>query len=219
MENNKKLYKIIMTIVSVQTILMGILFIVQVLRIYYGNSKEFTSAICGRYLLQILPVIIVWIILIVFSYLYHKKSNSKDNNISKITEMGKLKLYEHMCPEYSKYELDEIYKLLKKEKTKRYIAWIINIAIIIICSCMGLMYLLNVNHFLSSGDLTEQAIKMTIHLIPWVIISFLGFIGYAFFEEYISKKACTILLEVIKTNGKATYKEIVSKFAYIYVLY
>ena len=83
--------------------------------------------------------------------------------------------------------------------------------VLIISSYIGISYLLNTKHFDPSGDLFDQASKMSLHLMPWVIISFGAFIGYAFFEEYISKKACAILLEVIKTNGKATYKEIISK--------
>ena len=70
MDKNKKISKILLLLVSIQTIIMGILFIVQILRIYFLNNKVFTSEICLRYILQIFPVIIIWIILIVLSYIY-----------------------------------------------------------------------------------------------------------------------------------------------------
>ena len=202
MNKNKTLNKIFLILVSSQTILMGILFIVQILRIYYGNNKEYTSEICGRYLLQILPVILIWIVLIVVSYIYHKKSNSKNANISKMTEMAKLELYEYMCPEYSNNELEEIYKLLGKEKTKRKIAWYINLVVLILCSAMGLMYLFNPNHFESSGDLTKQAIQMTIHLLPWVIISFISSIIYMYYIEKCAIKSIEYIKVIIQLDGK-----------------
>ena len=65
MNKNKKLNKVFLIIVSAQTLLMSILFIVQVLRIYIGNNKTFTREICGEYLLQILPVIILWFVIII----------------------------------------------------------------------------------------------------------------------------------------------------------
>ena len=48
MQKNKLIDKLFLIIVSIQTILMGILFIVQILRIYYGNNKTFTWEICGE---------------------------------------------------------------------------------------------------------------------------------------------------------------------------
>ena len=67
---------------------------------------------------------------------------------------------------------------------------------------MGLCYLLNVNHFDSSGDLTAQAINMSIHLLPWVIISFISLIGLTLYEEYSAKKSIEHIKYIIKTNGK-----------------
>ena len=206
MDKNKKISKILLLLVSIQTIIMGILFIVQILRIYFLNNKVFTSEICLRYILQILPVIIIWIILIVLSYIYFKKSNSKDNDKSKLTKMGVLKLYDYMCPKQNGDELDELYASLKKENKKRNIALIINIVIIMICSLMGLMYLLNVKHFDSQGDLTLQAIQMTIHLIPWVIISFISSIIYLIYIE----KSASVSIDVIKTIISLKGKNIVN---------
>ena len=65
-----KINKLFLILVSIQTIILGILFLIQILRIYYGNDKIFTLDICKKYILQILPVIILWIVLIIFSFIY-----------------------------------------------------------------------------------------------------------------------------------------------------
>ena len=201
MNKNKLLDKLFLIIVSVQTILMGILFVVQVLRIYFGNEATFTREICGEYILQILPVIIIWIIVIIVSYFYFYKRNISSKEVAKITNITKLKNLENICPEYSE-ELKNEYNLLNKEKKKRKIFLIINFVVLLICSIMGLCYLLNTKHFKSSGDLTKQAIDMSVHLLPWAIISFGVLIGYAIYEEYSAKKSIEIIKGIIKSNGK-----------------
>ena len=44
MDKNKKISKILLLLVSIQTIIMGILFIVQILRIYFLNNKVFADS-------------------------------------------------------------------------------------------------------------------------------------------------------------------------------
>ncbi len=200
MNKNKKLNQLFLLLVSIQTILMGIVFIIQIFRIYYGNHQEFTRAICGKYILQILPVIVIWIVLIILSYIYHKLSNAKDQHSIKLTNVGKLKFYEAMCPDYNVE--NEQYQMLKKENNKRKIAWMINIIVIILCSLMGLLYLINVDHFKSEGNLSLQAIQMTIHLLPWVIISFISLIICLYYEETSSLKSIEIIKVIINQEGK-----------------
>lgn len=197
--NKNKLHKIFLIIVSFQTILMGILFIVQVLRIYIGNDKEFNGDICGKYLLQILPVIIIWVLLITFSA-YYFKSNEKEKGV-KITNVAKLKILENICPKYSE-ELKEEYVILKKENKKRKISWIINIVIVAICSLMGLMYLLNKKHFDFSIDDNAQMIKLFIHLFPWVVISLISSIITTLYNERSAYKSAEIIKSLIKQKGK-----------------
>lgn len=195
MDKNKKLSKIFLLCVSIQTILIGILFIIQVLRIYIGNNQEYNMSICGKYLLQLLPVILLWIALIILSYIYFRKSNSKENNKSKLTNLNKLKIYEYMLVESDDPSLVDVYKMINSEKKKRLIYFFINLGIVLICSLMGILYMLNIEHFNSQGNLTQQAIDMTIHLIPWVIISFISSIQCYIFIE----RSANISIELIKT--------------------
>lgn len=194
--DNKKLNKIFTIAVSVQTILMGIFFIIQVLRIYYANNSTYTREICGKYLLQMLPVIIIWVLLVLFSAFYFKKEKEK---LPKLTNIGKLIYLENNCPDYTNQESEYI---LKSEQKKRKIALIICFIITIVCSLMGLLYLLNGKHFVSNDNLSEQAAKLAIHLLPWCIIAFTSFIIFAYYEEKSARKSIEVIKEIIKSNGK-----------------
>lgn len=207
MNKNKLTNKIFLLIVSIQTILMGILFIIQVLRIYYGNSGTFTREICKEYILQILPVIIIWILLIIGSAVYFNINNYTIKDTAILTQASKLENLERLCPDYSE-DLEEEYTLLNSEKKNRKIAWIINIAILAICSIMGLGYLLNVKHFESTGNLMDQAIKMGIHLLPWVIISFISSVIYILYVENSSRKSIEIIKIIMKAKGRKSLNNI-----------
>ena len=197
MKNKKLLDKIFLIVVSILTILIGIVFIIQVLRIYYGNDKTFTREICGKFLLQMLPIMILWICSVIASYVYFRMNKVSKKEFAKITFASKLQNLEAMCP-----YVEEEYSEINKEKKKIKIVKIVNIVVLGICSIMSLGYLLNVKHFDSTGDLTKQAIQMGIHLLPWVIISFGFMIFTALYEEVISKKLIELVKQVIKNNGK-----------------
>ena len=167
-----------MIVVSILTILIGIVFIIQVLRIYYGNDKTFTREICGEFLLQMLPIIILWIISIIGTYIYFNIKTNPKKEFAKLTNAYKLKNLEEICP-YA----EEEYELVNKEKKNRKNVMIINIVIVSICSIMSLGYLLNVKHFDPSGNLMEQAGKMAVHLLPWVVIAFGSMIFTTIYEE------------------------------------
>lgn len=208
MNKSNKLNKVILLVTSFQTIILGIAFIVQILRIYFGNSKVFTRDICGQYILEILPVIILWILVIIGSFIYFNINDFKYKNISKVSNVTKLANLERICPMIN----DEmVSNKLKSIKKKNLIVEIILIIIIVLSSLMGLGYLLNIKHFDPTGDLFDQAKQMAIHLMPWAIISFGAFIGYSFYIEYSAKASCDILREVIKNNGKVNKEEILSK--------
>ena len=197
MKNKKLLDKIFLIIVSILTILMGLVFIIQVLRIYYGNDKTFTREICSEFLLQMLPVIILWVITVVVSFVYFTIKYNPKKEFAKITYATRLKNLEAICS-YN----EEEYEPINREKKKIKIAKIISLAVIGICSIMSLGYLLNVEHFDSRGDLTQQAIQMSVHLLPWVIIGFGSMIGATIYEEIVSKKLIEIVKELIKNNGR-----------------
>ena len=55
----------------------------------------------------------------------------------------------------------------------------------------------------------EQAIQMGIHLLPWVVISFISLIVCTLYEEYSSKLSIEIIKGIIKVNGRKPLKAII----------
>ncbi len=205
MKNKKLINKILLIVMSFQTILLGVAFIIQVLRIYFGNEKTFTREICGQYILEILPVLILWILLIIGSFIYFNITDFKYKNISKISNVTKNTNLLRICPVID----DEDLKLkLTKIKKNNFIAACILFVVVVLSIIMGLCYLLNIKHFDPKGNLSYQAVQMSIHLMPWIVISFVAFICYVLYIEVNAKKASNILLEVIRTNGKVKKEEI-----------
>ena len=202
MDKNKLIDKLFLIIVSIQTILLGILFIVQILRIFYGNEGNFSREICVKYILQILPVIILWILGIIISFVYFYIKGNPKKHISKISNITKLKNLERICPEIDE-DLCE-YTFIKKEKKKRKIAKIINIAILVLCSIMGILYMVNIKHFDSEGNLIAQAIQMSVHLLPWCIISLISLVVCTIYEEYSANTSIELIKKIIKSKGKKT---------------
>ena len=207
MKNNKnKLDKIFLIITSVQTILMAVLFILQVCRIYFRDlevgEQIYTRQICVEYIKQILVVIIIWIILIAASGIYFTLNNGYKLKRSKATNIVKLNALLAMAPDFTNPELNNEYQIIKKENKKRKIARIINIAIISICAIMGLSYLLNQNHFDAEAALNPQIIDMWVYLLPWCLISLISFVICTVYEELSAKKTIEIVKEIIKHDGK-----------------
>ena len=205
MKNKNLINKILLLVMSFQTVLLGVAFIIQVLRIYFGNEKTFTREICGQYILEILPILVLWILLIIGSFIYFNITDFKYKNISKISNITKNTNLLRICPEID----DENIKLeLNKIKKKNIIACSILLGVIVLSIIMGSCYLLNIKHFDPKGNLFDQAVQMSAHLMPWIILSFAAFIGYVFYIEFNAKMSSKILLEVIKTNGKVTKEEL-----------
>lgn len=205
-KSNKLLEKLLLIIVSAQTILMGIIFIVQVLRIYFGNNKVYTLNICSKYLLQMLPIIIIWLVLIIVAYIYCYVKNIKFKEHTKATNYAKYQLLLYNMPTEETEEFVNEYTFLKQEKQKRLIAYLINGFILLICSIMGLCYLLNIKHFNPEGDQFVQARNLLIHLLPWALISLASSIGLIIYDEASYKKSCDVLKYIITNSNNKEQK-------------
>ena len=200
-KNNDKLVdKLFLIILSVQTFLMGIAFITQILRIYFGEGK-YTREICIEYIMEILPVLIIWIVMIIASFIYFFVVNRKEKNKVKLTSLGKLQALLRIAPGYTEGTLLGDNPEIKKEENKRLYSKLINLGVLVICSIMGLLYLVNPNHF-DEGHPTDGIIRMSYCLLPWVIISLAASIASVFYNEASAKRELELVKQLIKSNGR-----------------
>lgn len=209
MNKNRIIDRIFLIIMSIQTVLMGIAFSVQAIRIYKANpgNDPYTREIVWEHIKQISIILILWVLLIIACFIYFKIRNSyKENDKSKITNMAKLKTLLKIAPEFNNPELENDYKIIKLEEKKRIIAWCVNIVILIVCSIMGLCYILNKKHFIAEGNNNEQILDMVTYLAPWVIISFITSLICVLMEEFGAIKSIDALKRIIKVDGKVSFK-------------
>ena len=204
--NQQFVDKLLLIIMSIQTILLGALFIVQICRIYFGNDGNFTREICIKYIREIAIVIILWVLLIIGTGVYFVIKNQNKEKGVKTSNVARLKMLLSVAPEFKNEELKDSYKELDRDTKVIKITKIVSLVIVVICALMGIGYLSNSKHFDSNGDLNAQIMAMTIHLMPWVIISFVSILFTSFYEEYRAKKMIEVVKMIIKNDGKKPYQ-------------
>lgn len=197
-----KIFKIIKILTAIFSGAMIIGFIIQLSRIFFGNlNPMFSRELVGKYIFQILPVIILWIICVVLGIVFHFLTNEKQKQLVKSTNEAKFKLLDSMLPD-DILDLDE-YQLLLKQKKKRLIALIISSIIYVICFIMISLYLFNPAHFIYNGDINGQVIDMLINMCPWLVISLITLICYTFYVEFNCKTSIEICKKIMSLKGKS----------------
>lgn len=206
MKKNKNLIdKIFLIVLSVQTFAMGIAFAVQILRIYFSaDTRAFSREICARHLMEILPVMIIWLIMVIGFGIYFTINKRKDKNTVKMTYSARLNVMMGLMKDFSIDNPIDEYADFKKEEKKRLIAKIINLVVLAICSLMGILFLANPEHFkLADGiNPTNRVINMTYYLMPWVIIAFISMLVAMFYTELSAKRSIDICKAIMKHDGR-----------------
>lgn len=189
---------------SIQTIIMGIAFIIQLCRIYFsGNTGDmYTREICIQFLGEIAVILILWVVLIVICGVYFHIINNYKEARPKVPYVVKRDNLLRIAPKFNNDALKEQYNGINLEHRKCQLAHIICLIVLLICAAMGIGYLVNIKHFDSTGNPLAQAKNMGIHLMPWVIIAFLSMIGVVIFEEISAQKTIELLKVVIKNDGR-----------------
>ena len=133
---------LIYTITNYETmslsIILGLLFIMQVIRIYDPNVYPmYTRELVGKYLLQILPCIILFVLAVIFGGVYAVIKNISTKNNVKITNKDK---FDNLMRLINKEDVKDN-ALLKKENILRMVMIIGNIVIASAALLICLYYL------------------------------------------------------------------------------
>lgn len=198
MSNEKLVKRLTWGIITFQIFLTAILFIIQILRIYYGHKNEipiFTRELTGKAILDILIVIILLILFVIAGGVLSYKYNLEDKNLPKKENLAKLKVLMHNIPEGNKNTDD--YKALIKMENKRYYAYFVATLISLVCIVIAFLYMFNTKHFISTGNALEQCNKLFIYVAPLIIISFCAFIIAKIYEDYNAKASCDLAKKII----------------------
>lgn len=212
MKNKDKFTRnLIWILISFQTILMGIFFVVQVLRIYFGRvdgEETFTREKVGQYLLQILVVIIIWILVVVVGIVMSFIKKMDYNNKAKNSNITKLQAITCILPYDRIEETDEDYILLKKYDKQRKIAYLIFAMVALCLAIFPFMYLFNPNHFIANGHATGQVIDMMLHILPFVAVGFICLIVTVLYENYSANNSIIVAKKLLAKykKGEVSFK-------------
>lgn len=212
MKNKDKFARnLIWILISFQTILTGIFFVVQVLRIYLGRvdgEEIFTREKVGQYLLQILVLIIIWVLVVVVGIIMSFIKKMDYNIKAKNSNIVKLKAITCILPYDKIEETDEDYILLKSYDKNRKIAYLIFSMICLGLAVFPFMYLFNPNHFVANGHATRQVIDMILHILPFVVIGFVCFIATVLYENYSANNSIIVAKKLLAKykKGEISFK-------------
>lgn len=222
MKNKDKFTRnLIWGLISFQTVLTAIFFIIQDLRIYFGRtegSQTYTSELVGKMLLEILPVIIIWILFVCVGGVMSYIKKIDDKNIAKSTNQMKLNSILCIIPNDRIEENDNDYLELKKEEKKRKICWLIFFCILAVCLLFTSLFLFNPKNYELGGVQVTQALNVLIHVLPFIVIFFIALIGAIFYENYSYSKSLVLAKKLLAKykKGDVSYKEESKRYKIMY---
>lgn len=213
MEKKEKLTRNIVWIaISIVTMLTAVLFIIQALRIYFGNNGTYTKDIVGKYLLQILFSMILWVLVVCAGGILSFKHKLNDNRSVKHGKVFILNNLLRMLPKEEVAE-DPLYLVIKKEDKKRKIGWLVTFISLAVCALFVFLYVFNKKNY-DYTEPNEVIVKLVSHILPFVIVGFVISIAMIIFESY-SANLATIyakkLLAKYKKVSVSLEKETIKK--------
>lgn len=184
------------------SILLGLGFIFQVIRIYDKNNLPmYSKEIVSRYLLQLLPLIITFIILVIFMGIYVViRGISKRENIKIFNKERYLSMISH-------YDLKQLLKdkSFKNEYVLRLVLKIINYVICSLCLAICLIYMFSNNHLDSMEAPTPQIIDLMIHFLPWIGISLISGLICIYVNDYSYLRSINLIKKIDCVKQKKKY--------------
>ena len=180
-------------LLSAMTVIVGALFIWQVLYIYLSGTAEgytgtyiFTRERVGAGLLKILPAIIIWIVMIIAAFVLWEVFPVKAERAKQDARYTLFRLKKRM-PSAVGEELQASYKFVKGEEENLKILWLLCAVIGVAGAIYCIVYLANPNHF-PNADVTAEMLKMVRNVIPWVIVTFAAACGICIYEGISAKR-------------------------------
>ncbi len=192
----RKIYGIALSVLSV---IAGLLLIIQSQRIYHRNLVDgeqiYTVEIVVKYLAQISPVLILWVIVVIAGSVVWQVLPPEATKLKgTFSQRKKLNRLKARIPEDKKSE-----KLIKAEKINT-IVWAVCIlygiiALVFVCLCF-----FNKTYYVTESENfnpTRDMLNMLPHFLPWLAVFFLLATGASIYLEYSAKKEMKEVMRLI----------------------
>lgn len=202
MKKKDLIYTISSYVTMTLSIVLGLLFIMQVIRIYDANNTPmFSRELVGKYILQILPCIILFVLSVIFIGVYAVIRNISIRNNVKPTNKDK---FDNMMRLINKEDIKDN-KLLKRETILRKVMIIGNIVVASISLLICLYYLLFVKKFELLEEISPQVVDAFVHFLPWIGISLVYSLINIYVCDFSYARSIEILKQIDCKKNKVTY--------------
>lgn len=199
-ETFKRAYK---TALAALTVVVGVLFVVQVWRVFALGNRPFTVENISKYFSQIAFFVWLWIAAtIVGGVLWLAFPSEKSSIVACVSPQVTLAKLKRRLPDTDGEG--------RKERSKRIAVWLACAAICIVCAVVALVYLTGEyaakaqEGFFSEHGEAERLLRA----LPWILAAFGACIGALYYQSYSYKKEITLVKTQISENAKQGIKAV-----------
>ena len=180
---------------GVWTVFVGVLFIVQVWRIFLSGGGFTVESVSAKFSGILFPFI-VWVAAVVFSGVLALAFPVFEKPVAYIDPRNTLKKLKARLPENNegRYELNA-----------RFVAWCIAFIIMLTCAIVAGVYLMSSAYdpVSNAGFFAEhEEAERIVRALPWIFAAFGVVIGVSFFERYSLRKEISLVKSEIAENAK-----------------
>ncbi len=183
---------------SVFTAVLAVLFIVGVAQIYFADvplgEPKYSREIVGEHLKPILIVMLIWILAIIGGYILSIVLPEAKKQKRKPSASDSLKRLKTRIPQGSSEEFLAEKKVYDRMQIIKIVIWSVCAAFALVSAIVSIVYLATGNHFdTSTGKNFNQLVVPMVRFIgPWVLVSFLLFVGATLYEYFTAKKELAV---------------------------
>lgn len=211
-ERIKFIYSIFL---SLLTVTVGIVFIVQVADIYYGGPNadrlhNYTVEAVKSHLVLPLIFLGIWILAIIGGFVFSVLVPSLKRTKPSADNRKTLDRLMSIMPCDNSKETKEIKDKLIKFERIRLIVFIVSLAIGLGVALFTLTYTLDPSHYSATEFLTDM-IKFLRTVLVWIIAAFAVFLIAVFLDSLMIKKETQLIKEAVAKKGKGSGDKTIDK--------
>lgn len=184
---------------SLLTAVLGILFILGVVDIYDFGNGEYTREIVGEHLKPIMIVMIIWIVAIIGGYVLSVLMPAAKERKKAPSPAAALKKLKNRIPDGQSEEFLSEKKRYDRMGIIKIVIWSVCAAFAVASAIVAIVYLSTDGHFDTSGgeNFNQLVLKMVGAIGPWVLVSFLLFIGATLYEYFTAKRELALAKQLL----------------------
>ena len=192
-------------VLSVLTVVIGALFIMQVLRIYYsGPDKPYSYELVSKRLGEILVPVCIWLVAVVGGAVVWSVFPAEEKLTAAVDDKATLEKLKKRLPDCGEEYAVERNALREKARNRKFAR----------CLCAGLcvlsaivcaIYLFDFSNFPvedNGSKVTEEVVKMVGAVLPWIVACFIFCIAATVYEGKTIKAETAIVKTLIAENAK-----------------